>query len=104
MALNRRTLIKTAVTAGSLSLFPYLKLAAKTQGKHRVVVIGGGFAGATAAKYLKLWASYLDVVMVEKSARFVSCPQSNLVLSGHRTLQQLTHDYQSLSKQHKVNT
>lgn len=104
MALNRRTLIKTAVTAGSLSLFPYLKLAAKTQGKHRVVVIGGGFAGATAAKYLKLWAPDLDVVMVEKSSRFVSCPQSNLVLSGSRTLQQLTHDYQSLSKQHKVNT
>jgi NADPH-dependent 2,4-dienoyl-CoA reductase/sulfur reductase-like enzyme len=104
MALNRRTFIKTAVTAGSLSLFPYLNLAAKTQGKHRVVVIGGGFAGATAAKYLKLWAPDLDVVMVEKNSQFVSCPQSNLVLSGHRTLQQLTHDYQSLSKQHKVNT
>lgn len=104
MTLNRRTLIKTAVTAGSLTVFPYLNLAAKTKNKHRVVVIGGGFAGATAAKYLKLWAPDLDVIMVEKSARFVSCPQSNLVLSGHRTLQQLTHDYQSLSAKHGVQT
>lgn len=104
MTLNRRTLLKTAATVSSLSLFPYLNLAAKTHSKHRVVVIGGGFAGATAAKYLKLWAPDLDVVMVEKSSRFVSCPQSNLVLSGNRTLQQLTHDYQSLSKKHKVKT
>lgn len=104
MALNRRTLLKTAVTVSSLSLFPYLNLAAKTQGKHRVVVIGGGFAGATAAKYLKLWAPELDVMMVEKNSRFVSCPQSNLMLSGNRTLQQLTHDYQSLSKKYRVKT
>lgn len=104
MTLNRRTLLKTALTAGSLSLFPYLNLAAKTQGKHRVVVIGGGFAGATAAKYLKLWAPELDVMMVEKNSRFVSCPQSNLMLSGNRTLQQLTHDYQSLSKKYRVKT
>jgi NADPH-dependent 2,4-dienoyl-CoA reductase/sulfur reductase-like enzyme len=104
MTLNRRTLLKTAATVSSLSLFPYLNLAAKTQSKQRVVVIGGGFAGATAAKYLKLWAPDLDVVMVEKNSRFVSCPQSNLVLSGNRTLQQLTHDYQSLSKKHKVKT
>jgi len=104
MTLNRRTLLKTAATVSSLSLFPYLHLTAKTYSKQRVVVIGGGFAGATAAKYLKLWAPDLDVVMVEKNSRFVSCPQSNLVLSGNRTLQQLTHDYQSLSKKHNVQT
>jgi NADPH-dependent 2,4-dienoyl-CoA reductase/sulfur reductase-like enzyme len=104
MTINRRTLLKTAATVSSLSLFPYLNLAAKTRSKQRVVVVGGGFAGATAAKYLKLWAPDLDVVMVEKHSRFVSCPQSNLVLSGNRTLQQLTHDYQSLSKKHNVQT
>ncbi len=105
MAINRRRLIQTAAAASSLALFPQLKLAAKTDTKQqRVVVVGGGFAGATAAKYLKLWAPDLDVVMVEKNSRFVSCPQSNMVLSGSRSLQQLTHDYQSLSSKHKVRT
>lgn len=105
MALNRRRLIQTAAAASSLALFPQLKLAAKTDSKQqRVVVVGGGFAGATAAKYLKLWSPDLDVVMVEKNSRFVSCPQSNMVLSGSRSLQQLTHDYQSLSAKYKVRT
>ncbi|MTI64525.1 NAD(P)/FAD-dependent oxidoreductase [Methylophaga sp.] len=105
MAINRRRLIQTAAAASSLALFPHLKLAAKTDSKRqRVVVIGGGFAGATAAKYLKLWAPDLEVVMIEENSRFVSCPQSNLVLSGNRTMQQLTHDYQSLSSHHKVRT
>lgn len=105
MAINRRKLIQTAAVASSLGLFPQLKLAAKTDNRQqRVVVVGGGFAGATAAKYLKMWSPDLDVVMIEQSSRFVSCPQSNMVLSGSRTLQQLTHDYQSLSSQHKVRT
>lgn len=105
MAINRRNLIKTAAAAGSLALFPQLKLRAKTENaKQRVVVIGGGFAGATAAKYLKLWAPELDVVMVERRSHFVSCPQSNLVLSGSRSLQQLTHDYQALPNKYDIHT
>ncbi len=105
MAINRRRLIQTAAAASSLALFPQLKLAAKTgNNRQRVVVVGGGFAGATAAKYLKLWAPDLDVVMVEKNSRFVSCPQSNMVLSGNRTLQQLTYDYQALASQHQIRT
>lgn len=106
MALNRRKLIKTAAAAGSLAMFPSLGFSVSTpeRRQQRVVVIGGGFAGATAAKYLKMWAPNLDVVMVEKNAQFVSCPQSNLVLSGNRTLQQLTSDYQALSSRHDVKT
>lgn len=105
MTINRRNLIKTAAAAGSLALFPQLKLKAKSgKGRQRVVVIGGGFAGATAAKYLKMWAPELDVVMVERHTHFVSCPQSNMVLSGSRSLQQLTHDYQFLSTTHRVST
>lgn len=106
MAINRRNLIKTAAAAGSLAMFPHLGFAAPSKGspKQRVVVVGGGFAGATAAKYLKMWAPDLDVVMIEKNTHFVSCPQSNLVLSGNRTLQQLTYDYQTLSSHHDVYT
>lgn len=106
MAINRRRLIQTVATAGSIAMFPKLGFSVSTPDRHRqrVVVVGGGFAGATAAKYLKMWAPEFDVVMVEENARFVSCPQSNLVLSGSRTLQQLTSDYRSLNSQHGVNT
>ncbi|MCW5634926.1 MAG: FAD-dependent oxidoreductase [Rubrivivax sp.] len=63
----------------------------------RVVVVGGGFGGATAAKYLRLWsAGAIEVVLVEPNPAFVSCPISNLVLGGHRELSQLTLGYDGL--------
>jgi NADPH-dependent 2,4-dienoyl-CoA reductase/sulfur reductase-like enzyme len=104
MAINRRNLIKTAATAGTIAMLPQLGFAKSSKGsaKQRVVVIGGGFAGATAAKYLKMWAPDLEVVMIEQRSHFVSCPQSNMVLSGHRSVQQLTYDYQSLVRNHDV--
>lgn len=106
MAINRRNLIKTAAVAGTFAMLPKLGYSVSIPSRHkrRVVVIGGGFAGATAARYLKMWAPELDVVMVEKNAQFVSCPQSNLVLSGSRTLQQLTSDYRALAANHDVTT
>ncbi|MDH5357600.1 MAG: NAD(P)/FAD-dependent oxidoreductase [Gammaproteobacteria bacterium] len=105
MALKRRSFIKTAVVAGGVAMLPktvFSKQAVRS--KQRVVVIGGGFAGATAAKYIRMWASDLDVVMIERNAQFVSCPQSNLVLGGIRTLQQLTHDYHGLTNKYGVQT
>ncbi|OUR64552.1 flavocytochrome C [Methylophaga sp. 42_25_T18] len=100
MALKRRSFIKTAVAAGSVAMLPKVAFAVPSKCiKRRVVVIGGGFAGATAAKYMKLWDADLDVTLIERNAQFVSCPQSNLVLGGNRSLQQLTHDYQGLNKQ-----
>lgn len=99
MALKRRSFIKTAVAAGSMAMLPKTIFAAhKPQQKRKVVVIGGGFAGATAAKYMRLWDAELDITLIERNAQFVSCPQSNLVLGGNRSLQQLTHDYQGLAK------
>jgi sulfide dehydrogenase [flavocytochrome c] flavoprotein subunit len=105
MALKRRSFIKTAIAAGSMAMLPKIVLASKTPAaSQRVVVIGGGFAGATAAKYLKMWSSGTEVVMIERNAQFVSCPQSNLVLGGSRTLQQLTYDYNELADKHDVKT
>lgn len=103
MALKRRNFIKTAVVAGTMAALPTMVLANKSsQVKRRVVVIGGGFAGATAAKYIRMWGPHLEVVMIERNAQFVSCPQSNLVFGGSRTLQQLTRDYHNLAKHHAV--
>ena len=53
----------------------------------KVVVVGGGYGGATAAKYLALWSGgAVDVTLVEQDAAFVSCPMSNLVLGGSMQL------------------
>ena len=68
----------------------------------RVVVIGGGFGGATAAKYLRLWSPDIDVTLVERSPTFVSCPLSNRVLAGTATLTDLTRGYGDLSARHGV--
>ena len=62
----------------------------------RVVVVGGGFGGATAARYLKLWGGNIDVTLVERNAQFVSCPISNLVISGQRQMADITLGYGSL--------
>jgi sulfide dehydrogenase [flavocytochrome c] flavoprotein chain len=62
----------------------------------RVVVVGGGFGGATAARYLKMWGGNVDVTLVERNAEFISCPISNLVLGGHKQMADLTHGYDGL--------
>ncbi len=70
--------------------------------KARVVVIGGGFGGATAAKYIRLWAPEIEVVLVEREAAFVSCPLSNLVLGGTETIENITTGYDTLAKKYGV--
>ena len=59
----------------------------------RVVVVGGGWGGATAAKYVRLSDPSVEVYLIEPSKQFISCPFSNLVLSGVRTLDSMTFDY-----------
>ncbi len=60
----------------------------------RVVVIGGGFGGATAARYLRAWSGgAIEVILVERNPDFVSCPLSNLVLGGSRRIDELTRSY-----------
>lgn len=65
----------------------------------RVVVIGGGYGGATAAKYLRLWSDgAVDVTLVEPNEAFISCPMSNLVIGGSRSLADVTVSYSGLDK------
>lgn len=69
----------------------------------KVVVVGGGYAGATAAKYLRMWSDQsIDVTLVEPNPAFVSCPISNLVLQGSKTLADITTPYDNLSRRHGV--
>lgn len=83
------------IAAGALSL---AGCATPTASKARVVVIGGGYGGATAAKYLRLWDPSIDVVMVERASEFVSCPISNLVLGGSRSMGDIRRGYDGLGK------
>jgi sulfide dehydrogenase [flavocytochrome c] flavoprotein subunit len=62
----------------------------------RVVVVGGGYGGATAARYLKLWGGNVEVTLVERSAEFISCPISNLVLGGYKQMADITNGYGGL--------
>lgn len=67
-----------------------------------MVVIGGGFAGATAAKYLRLWSPRTLVTLVELSDTYVSGPLSNLVLSGARKVADLSTTYFALQSKYRV--
>lgn len=63
----------------------------------RVIVIGGGYGGATAAKYIRMWSDRrIEVFLIERNTQFVSCPLSNLVLGGSRTIESLSMGYEGL--------
>jgi sulfide dehydrogenase [flavocytochrome c] flavoprotein subunit len=68
------------------------------EAKRRVIVIGGGWGGATAAKYLRLHDSGLEVTLLEPNKEFISCPFSNLVVAGVENLKTLTMNYNGLRK------
>jgi sulfide dehydrogenase [flavocytochrome c] flavoprotein chain len=71
--------------------------------KARVLVVGGGYGGATAAKYVRLFSEQkMDVVLVEPNESFVSCPISNLVVGGSRSLAEITVPYATLASRHGV--
>src|SRR5688572_5327191 len=98
MSLNRREFLKwVSAGAGMTALGGCETTGAEAEaGRARVVVIGGGYGGATAAKYVKVWAPEIDVVLVERNDRFISCPLSNLVLAGNTTMQDITMGYEGL--------
>jgi len=62
----------------------------------RVVVVGGGYGGATAARYVKEWSPDIDVTVIERNDVFVSCPLSNLVLGGNAQIGDLSMGYGGL--------
>ncbi len=102
--MQRRRLLQGAAAGGLLgSLIPGLSGCASVPTSARVVVVGGGYGGATAAKYVRLLSNQgLDVVLIEPNAAFVSCPISNLVVSGLKGLDDLTTGYGALGKAHGV--
>ena len=92
--LSRRRLLGAGTALSALTLAGCATPSGPSIG--RVVIVGGGFGGATAARYLKLWGGNVDVTLVERDATFVSCPISNLVLGGHKQMADITRGYGGL--------
>jgi sulfide dehydrogenase [flavocytochrome c] flavoprotein subunit len=101
LSLHRRTFM-LAVGAAGVGVLAGCAVATLRQPKARVVVVGGGFGGATAAKYVRLWDPNIEVVLVEREPAFVSCPLSNLVLGGHERIENLTTGYDTLARNYGV--
>jgi NADPH-dependent 2,4-dienoyl-CoA reductase/sulfur reductase-like enzyme len=103
--MKRRQFVRGAGAAGVLGL---VSACAGHGGKigssaPKVVVVGGGYGGATAARYVRMWSDYgIDVTLVEPNASFISCPISNLVLGGSRAMADITRPYSPLLKHHGV--
>jgi sulfide dehydrogenase [flavocytochrome c] flavoprotein chain len=100
--MQRRQFLQTSALATALLGGMPLSATAKSA-KGKVVVIGGGYGGATAAKYLRLLSgNQLDVTMVEPNSTFVSCPMSNLVVGGIRKISEISTPYTGLTRSHGV--
>jgi NADPH-dependent 2,4-dienoyl-CoA reductase/sulfur reductase-like enzyme len=100
---NRRDFIKLAGAASALVISNSSFARATKPPIGHVVVVGGGYAGATVAKYLRLWSlGSIEVVVVEPNSQFVSCPLSNLVLGGSKSINDLTFGYDALKANHGI--
>ena len=103
--MQRRQLVQTVAAGSVLGALGLASGCAATGGGSgpKVVVVGGGYGGATAAKYVRMWSDYqFNVTLVEPNAAFVSCPISNLVIGGSKTMADITTPYDNLSRRHGV--
>ncbi len=104
--MQRRQFVQTVGAGSALASVGFLSGCATVGGGSgpKVVVVGGGYGGATAAKYVRMWSDYgIQVTLIEPNASFISCPMSNLVLGGYKTMADITTPYDNLSRRHGVN-
>ena len=102
--MERRQFVQSLGAGSALGALGLMSGCATTGGSGpKVVVVGGGYGGATAAKYVRMWSDYgIQVTLVEPNATFISCPISNLVLGGSKTMADITTPYDNLRKRHGI--
>jgi NADPH-dependent 2,4-dienoyl-CoA reductase/sulfur reductase-like enzyme len=99
--MKRRHFLQSSAGLGLLGLGACASTSLPSRAQ--VVVIGGGYGGATAAKYVRMLSEHkVDVVLIEPNEAFISCPMSNLVIGGSRQLAEITTPYAALSRRHGV--
>jgi NADPH-dependent 2,4-dienoyl-CoA reductase/sulfur reductase-like enzyme len=97
--LKRRDLLKLVGASAAITSLAACETMIGRKSLGHVVVIGAGYGGATAAKYIRLWSEgTIAVTLVEPGEAFISCPMSNLVLGGSRSLADITVAYTGLDK------
>ena len=96
MTFNRRSVLSSALAGAATLALPSIVRA--QAGSAHVVIVGGGFGGATAARYLKARAPQVRVTLIEPAQTFYTCPFSNLYLAGLRTWDSIGHSYDGLRK------
>jgi sulfide dehydrogenase [flavocytochrome c] flavoprotein chain len=100
---KRRDFLYWSGAAALSGLTGCASLTSNSGGRAQVLVVGGGFGGATAARYVRTLSGHsIDVTLVEPQSTFISCPMSNMVLGGAKTLADLTMPYDGLTTRHGV--
>jgi len=95
--------VQGLLSGGALAALGACAAPAGVPASARVVVIGAGYGGATAAKYVRLLSEgTIEVIVIEPQPAFVSCPMSNLVVAGMRSLDDITRSYDGLRRRHGV--
>ena len=95
MLIKRRDFLKIGAAAGAMASLYGCAGSGKASG--HVVVVGGGYGGATIAKYLRMWSEGgVQVTLIERNPTFISCPISNLVIGGLKTMEDITVSYDGL--------
>ena len=102
--MNRRNFNKLLVGSIALSFTACSSLTSVSlpKDKKRVVVVGGGFGGATAAKYLKRFSPETEVILIEQNKEYYTCPFGNTVIAGLNDIEYIKHDYKTLESKYKV--
>ncbi len=104
MTMQRRRLLQgLAAAGGTLSLGAITGCATVGGARPQVLVVGAGWGGSTAAKYVRMFSDgRVDVTLVEPNPAFVSCPISNMVIAGQKQLADITIPYDKLVSRHGV--
>jgi sulfide dehydrogenase [flavocytochrome c] flavoprotein chain len=99
---SRREFLKAGAAGVAFGIAGCAAPTERAAAKGRVVVVGGGYGGATCAKYIRMLDPSIQVTLVEPNAYFVSCPISNVVLGGFTTMAFITRQYNDLQQKHGV--
>jgi len=97
---TRRQFAKAVGLGAAVASVPFKVMG---QAKPKVVIVGGGAGGATAARYVAMNSSgAVDVTLIENSNTYTTCFFSNLYLGGFRDFNSITHSYETLASEYDI--